>query len=370
MGLPTPQIWHLPVKGRVNVSTAEKAPKPTRAEIAGHFVHLDDGQFHDNGRYWSNLQDVKLTANLVANSDKYDHLVFYAHGGLNSPEASARRIAAMKEIWKANRVYPFHLMYDTGLLEELKDIIIGRRKEADARAGGLKDWLDKLVEKLTRVPGRALWREMKSGAGLPFEDNLAGSQTLAAFIEAFAQTGSAKKIHLVGHSTGMILLSHLLKRLSVLTPESAIESVSLMAPAGTLDLFSSHLQPFLKAPAGSFRIKEMVMYNLVDDLEQDDEVTRAYNKSLLYLVSNAFEEDIPARILGMQNYSKLIERRNISRLKIHYSKGRIPGARVTASESHGGFDNDPLTMNHILRRILRSADESPVSEFTIENLDY
>ncbi len=370
MGLPTPQIWHLPAKGHVNASTAEKTPKPTRAEIAGHFIHLDDGQFHDNGRYWSNLQDVKLTANLVANSSKYDHLLFYAHGGLNSPEASARRIAAMKETWKANRVYPFHLMYDTGLLEELKDIIIGRRKEADARAGGMKDWLDKLVEKLTRVPGRALWREMKSGAGLPFEENLAGSQTLAAFIDAFTQVGSAKKIHLVGHSTGMILLSHLLKRLSVLAPQSSIESVSLMAPAGTLDLFSSHLQPFLKAPAGSFRIKEMAMYNLIDDLEQDDEVTKAYNKSLLYLVSKAFEEDIPARILGMQNYSKLIERRNISRLKIHYSKGRVPGARVSASESHGGFDNDPLTMNHVLKRILRSADESPVSEFTRESLGY
>jgi len=368
MGLPTPQIWHLPVKGRANANTAEKTSKPARAEIAGHFVHLDDGQFHYNGRYWSDLPDVKLTASLVADSDKYDHLLFYAHGGLNSPATSARRIAAMKETWKANRVYPFHLMYDTGLLEELKDVIIGRRKEADARAGGLKDWLDRIVEKLTRVPGRALWREMKAGAGLPFEGDLAGSQTLAAFIDAFKQAGSAKKIHLVGHSTGMILLSHLLKRLSILTPQASIDSVSLMAPAGTLDLFSTHMQPFLKAPTGSFRIEKMAMYNLTDDLEQDDEVTKAYNKSLLYLLSNAFEEKIPERILGMQNYSRLIERRNISRLNIYYSQGRDPGARVTASESHGGFDNDPLTMNHILKRILSSAGQSPTSKFTTENL--
>lgn len=370
MGLPTPQIWHLPARGSDSANTAEKKPKPTRAEIAGHFVHLDDGHFHDNGRYWSDLQDVKLTADLVAGSDKYDHLLFYAHGGLNSPAASARRIAAMKETWKANRIYPIHLMYDTGLLEELKDVIIGRRKEADDRAGGLTDWLDRIVEKLTRIPGRALWREMKAGAELPFQEDRAGSQTLAAFMDALAQAGTAKKIHLAGHSTGMILLSYLLARLSVLAPQKSIESVSLMAPAGTLDLFGTHLQPLLKAPAGSFRIKEMAMYNLVDDLEQDDEVTKAYNKSLLYLVSRAFEEDIPERILGMQNYSKLIERRNIARLKIHYSKGRVPGARITTSESHGGFDNDPLTMNHILKRILRSAEESPTSEFTRENLDY
>jgi hypothetical protein len=132
-------------------------------------------------------------------------------------------------------------------------------------------------------------------------------------------------------------------------------------------LFTSHMQPFLKAPSGSFRIAEMTMYNLTDYLEQDDEVTKAYNKSLLYLVSNAFEEDIPERILGMQNYSKLIERRNIPRLTVHYSKGEVPGARVTASETHGGFDNDPLTMNHVLKRILK---KKPDKEFTKESLEY
>jgi hypothetical protein len=84
-----------------------------------------------------------MTAQWLAQSDKYDHLLFYAHGGLNSPEASARRIAAMKETFKANRIYPYHLMYDTGMLEELKDVLIGRRKEADARAAGLTDWIDR-----------------------------------------------------------------------------------------------------------------------------------------------------------------------------------------------------------------------------------
>jgi len=367
MGIPTPQIWHLPARGGVNATAIEKTPTPTRAEIAGHFIHIDDGLFHDNGRYWSNLDDVKLTARLLAESDDYQHLLFYAHGGLNNPEASARRISAMKETFKENGIYPYHLMYDTGILEELKDVIIGRRKEADERAGGLTDWLDKLIEKLARVPGRALWREMKAGASLPFDEGMAGSQTLAAFIDALAQSGKPKKIHLVGHSTGMILLSWLLGRMAALTPQTSIASVSLMAPAGTLDLFSSGMQPYLKAPVGSFRIAEMALYNLNDELERDDKVTAAYNKSLLYLVSRAFEEDLPARILGMEKYSKLIERRNLSRLSVHYSKGNVPGARVTASESHGGFDNDPLTMNHILRRVLK---KKPVREFTKDSLAY
>ena len=99
-------------------------------------------------------------------------------------------------------------------------------------------------------------------------------------------------------------------------------------------------------------------------------MTGAYNKSLLYLVSRAFEDEIPARILGMEDGSRLVERRRLSRLAVHYSKGAVPGVKVTASETHGGFDNDPLTMNHILRRVLRSAGQSPVLEFTKHNLDY
>jgi len=367
LALPTPQIWHLPPR-TPTYSTAEMAPNPGRAEIAGHFVHIDDGQFHDNGRYWSNLEDVKLTADWVAKSSKYDHLLFYAHGGLNSPEASARRIAAMKETFKDNGIYPYHLMYDTGILEELKDVIVGRRKEADARAAGFTDWIDKIVEKLTRVPGRALWREMKAGATLPFVTDNAGAQVLEAFIEAFAAAGGAnKKIHLVGHSTGMILLSHLLQSLSNLLPQFPVSTVSLMAPAGSVDLFTDQMQPFLKAPHPEFRIQEMTIYNLTDKLEQDDEVTKAYNKSLLYLVSRAFEEEIPEKILGMQKYSETVGRRKLPRLTIHYSEGDVPGARVTASESHGGFDNDVLTMNHILRRVCGS---SPAQPFTRESLTY
>ncbi|MEJ8566090.1 C1 family peptidase [Elongatibacter sediminis] len=371
MALPTPQIWHLPPRRRSHVATAEKNARPARAEIAGHFVHIDDGEFHENGRYWSNLEDVRLTARLVAESDKYDHLLFYAHGGLNRPAASARRIAAMKETFKKNRIYPYHLMYDTGLLEELKDVIIGRRNEAEERAGGFSDWIDRLVEKLTRVPGRALWREMKAGARSPFDADRAGSMTLRAFVDALTDNARPLKIHIAGHSTGMILMAWLLQRLAELAPQRSVDTASLLAPAGTVDLFTGQVQPFLKAPYPEFRISEMTIYNLTDELEQDDEVTRAYNKSLLYLVSNAFEEPVPrAPILGMENFSKTVGRRKLPRLTIHYSKGDVPGARVSASESHGGFDNDPLTMNHVLRRILRSANQTPVQEFTRESLDY
>jgi hypothetical protein len=93
-------------------------------------------------------------------------------------------------------------------------------------------------------------------------------------------------------------------------------------------------------------------------------VTPAYRKSLLYHVSNAFErpdkadfksqgkrEDIrsgepfaPKPILGMQKYSQATE--NTPRLTIRYAAGN---SLITRSTTHGGFDNDPFTMNDILK---------------------
>ena len=67
-------------------------------------------EFHDNGRYWSNQADVTATAKHLAASRKYKHLLFYAHGGLNSTKDSARRDKSnVKEVFKANGIYPYPL---------------------------------------------------------------------------------------------------------------------------------------------------------------------------------------------------------------------------------------------------------------------
>lgn len=370
LALPTPQIWHLPVTGSSDAGRgpAELRRSPARAEIAGHFVHIDDGEFHDNGRYWSNLADVEATAKLVADSNKYQHLLFYAHGGLNSPRDSARRIAAMKETFKKNGVYPFHFMYDTGIMEEVKDVVTGQRGPAQERAGGLFDWTDRLIEWGARVPGRALWREMKGGARAPFEPDGAGTQVLRAFLEALAKAGGeAMRIHLVGHSTGGILLAHWLRALERLAPAQRVASCSLLAPAATLKLFHSHYRPHLLSDPPACGIDRMAVYNLNDELERDDQVAAIYRKSLLYLVSNAFEEQKEAPLLGMEVFSLELEQQGLARLSFHYSAGPGSPQSGTVSETHGGFDNDPLTMNHLLQHMI---GRPPDPEFTRDSLKY
>jgi pimeloyl-ACP methyl ester carboxylesterase len=373
LALSTPKLYsrrNAPGGASVGQELASSSRDPRRDEIAGHFVHIDDGRFQETGKYWSNLTDVKQTAALVAKSDQYQHLLIYAHGGLNSARDSATRIAAMRDTFKANGIYPFHFMYDTGLLEELKDVIIGKRSVAEERAGGISDWTDLIIERATRRPGRALWREMKRDAARAFAERTSpGTQALAAFLTAFADDKAVpKKIHLVGHSTGGILHAHLLEALAIQKTKLRFASVSLLAPAATVGLFRSAYLPCLGP--GSFGVDAMHVYNLTDEVEQDDNVGTVYRKSLLYLVSRAFEEKIdPAEsLLGMQRYSGDLEKLRPDRLFFHYSDGRTtPGVR-TASTSHGGFDNDPATMNDVVKTVLgKSSIPQP---FTKESLLY
>ena len=372
LAVSTPDVWHLTptlADGRgAERGIFKRSPK--RAEIVGHFVHIDDGRFDDNGKYWANLATVKQTAELLATRPDYDHLLLYAHGGLNSIKDSARRIVAMKEVFKKNGIYPFHFMYDTGLLEELKDIVISKKRRVEEKAGGFTDYTDKLVEDAVRPAGRALWREIKGGARKPFEDGGAGLETVTAFLEAFAEPGAhLKKVHVVGHSTGAILLASLLRALAQFPNAPRVHTCSLLAPACRHVDFNDVYRPLLRERDGKkVGIGRMAIFNLDKALELDDTVTPLYRKSLLYLVSNACEEVRGERILGMQIFRRFLG--NVPAppvFRIDESDGADAGSARTASRTHGGFDNDVRTMNSVLRSVLGGA---PVRPFTKHDLEY
>ena len=87
----------------------------------------------------------------------------------------------------------------------------------------------------------------------------------------------------------------------------------------------------------------------------------------MYLVSRAFEENPrPARILGMADHNRNLGAR-LPNLAIHVSAGEVAGRKPTKSRTHGDFDNDPATMNRVLRRII---NKSPATPFTRKSLTY
>ena len=358
LAVPTPDAFDLTLgtqaRGGGAQAAGRKRPRPRRGDIAGHYIHVDDGELVEDGRYWTNLDSIDQTARLIANDrrEKYDHLLFYAHGGLNGSDASARRIAAMKDVFKRNRIYPIHFMWETGFGEELTDIFLNQFRRDEERVASIRDVLDWTIEKGARPIGLRLWREMKRDAGRPFEQKTGGWEAVSKLLQANAQTSRPLKVHLVGHSAGSILLGELIKVWRRIGGRNTdIDSLSLMAPACTTDFYN---QTYRKALEGNSRRKPLIrklwQYNLVDSREKDDTVG-PYGKSLLYLVSNAFEEYKGVPILGMETGmdvltgSKALPRRH----KVWYA-GRDD--TKTDSKVHGGFDNDRKTMNDVLSNVL------------------
>ncbi|MEM7403765.1 MAG: C1 family peptidase [Pseudomonadota bacterium] len=375
LGVPTPQIFGQAAHGKRPPAEAEFFKRsPKRHQISGHFAHFDDGRFVTNGKYWTNLDDIRRTAKHIASKqDWYRHVMIFAHGGLNSSADSARRINALKEGFMRNRVYPFHLMYDTGLAEELKDALVRSSDKADEQASGFFDWVvenvteatDSAIESLIRAPGTAIWEEMKRGGRTPFQTEAVAGQPdglKAMKVLASALEGSGIGLHLVAHSAGSVLMGHLLKALDTLKRRDLVDSCTLFAPACTLDFFDEHYRPRLAANAARTRIPTLDIYNLTNKLERDDSVAGIYRKSLLYLVSNAFERGKERPLLGMQKFTKKLELPH--NVGIVYSNGK---GEATRSETHGGFDNDAPTLNSTLARILRHAPEEPFKDNEVED---
>ena len=136
-----------------------------------------------------------------------------------------------------------------------------------------------------------------------------------------------------------------------------------MAPACSIYFYREHYEPRLLAEKNSttkVKLPALSIFNLTEQLEQDDNVALVYRKSLLYLVSRALERETDMPLLGMQRYAKKLAKR--PGLSIHYSDGK---KGVTTSTSHGGFDNDVKTMNTIMTQILK---KNPTQPFTIDEM--
>ena len=359
LAVPTPEAFDFTVAstftpesensfGHLNIST------PRESEITGHIIHLDDGKLKGSGKYPTPIQKIKETAKFISNDEasskhSYRHLVFYAHGGLNSATDSANRVRKMKKVFKRNGIYPVHFMWETAFFENLGDVISSSNDKASARVGGFSDGWDRMFEFFARGLGKVIWKEMKSDAEISFMSKAGGSEALKILLDANLKRNDPLKIHLIGHSAGSILIAHLLNALDLMElPESfSIETCSLMAPACTLDLFNAHYTPRIGAANMASGIKKLYQYNLTDEREQDDRIKVFYFKSLLYLVSNAFEDRKEMPLLGMEKFLD-----GLPKSQDHIIKYAGRDTAFTDSKTHGGFDSDALTMNDILKNIL------------------
>ena len=282
--------------------------------------------------------------------------MLYAHGGLNNEKASAARIGGFMPYFLKNNIYPLHFMWETGLLETfismVKNAFLHKRfgNLWDQCRERLLDLADEGIELATRLPGNAVWSQMKENARCA---SMAGGglHYLAGKIAA-CKPGDKPELHMVGHSAGSILLTHLIPRINSLGLK--VKTLTFYAPACTTELFIKNV---LQHTGPKRCIQRLTIFNLNDKTEQDDNVATVYNKSLLYLVSNAFEQSRNRPLLGLakdldgnkQIAGTLKKTKRIP--TVIYTSYKPDIRLVSASTTHGDFDNDEDTLNSTLRII-------------------
>lgn len=350
----------------------------TRQAIQSHLINLgNDGLLSTSGAYQTQEPDIKaiFDEHIPETTKQWAgpcRIVLYALGGLNDEKASAVRIASMKPFFIENNIYPIHFMWETGLLDAITNMVkdVFRQKRFGGVWESVRDKFlelkDEGIELAARSLGRPIWSEMKENGRLASErarehtcGKQGGADLLAQALSVYRDQGNRLDLHLVGHSAGSILLAHLLPALEAWNLK--VETMTLFAPACTTELCVQYILPSLHR---SSHLKRLTIFNLKDEVEQDDHVVHVYNKSLLYLVSEAFEKKRKTPLLGMESYlTKDDEILNVIGKPVLKSKSVVirstGGANVklrSSSTSHGGFDNDPDTLNSMLR-IIRGSNQ-------------
>ena len=352
-----------------------------REVFARHVVNLRNGKLSTSGTFSSSPEQVAKIFNefipeyATKQKGQRARVLFFAHGGLTEEEEGLLAVLRRRRFFEMNGIYPVYFVWETGLKETIQDIVgaaLPKRGERGAPT-------DMAIEKLARNGGKQVWSQMKKSAQKAADAD--GGSRLVAELAAklWKSTRGTIEFHALGHSAGAIFHAFFLPLLVAQKPAGVpavdVRSLHLLAPASTTDLFKKRLQPLI----GSGQpITRLTIYTMTDELEQDDSSIRAYGKSLLYLVTNAFEDAVPTPLLGLQKSLKqdlalirffgLAGTEKVADIVFSTTADGAPLNARSQSIRHGGFDNDIETMTSVVRRVLDVGDATPVVDYFEESV--
>lgn len=341
------------------VQLAAEASLRTR-EISPFVIDMENnGKLSNTGDFRTQESDITalVTHHLskaraawgLGRNDPVD-IAIYAHGGLTSEDDAGATAAKWIPALYEQQIFPIFLMWETDLWSTLKgrlqDAVKGEPRPTGGFFDSAKSWWNERLEKLLAAPGTAIWNEMKQNADAISNSADSGGMKLyrACQQSAYFADLSKVRLHLVGHSAGSILHSHVVQRLG--EQGWTFESVNFMAPAVRVDLFEKTVVPAIK----SGKVKRFNQFHLSDDMEQRDPTCKpilGYSRSLLYLVSQALEQGQVTPILGLE---KDFNDRIASKKFPNVFAWAAPG-KESKSTTHGGFDDDQVTMKSVIALI-------------------
>jgi hypothetical protein len=369
-------------------AAAQKSEAYSFSDLRPHVISLgNNGELNHGGDFGTSPQEVKAIFEqdfpAITKNWKKKRLLLYAHGGLVDEKCAVQRLAEYRSALLQAEVYPVSFIWHSDawstITNVLSDALQRRKPEGflDAAKDFMLDRLDDALEPLARkLMGRLQWNEMKENARLATESSTGGARLTIGYIKKLAEKYKGDfEIHIIGHSAGSIFHAPLIQ---LLTAEGVIQSgklsgtvglglkvasCTLWAPACTIEIFKqAYLPAILKKDIGRF-----TLFTLTDEAEQNDHCGRIYNKSLLYLVSNAFEDKqrIPGfrdgvPLLGMEKFinadpdlTKLFKSGAAEHVLAPNSLTSDSRSYSTCND-HGGFDDDKATVAASLGRMLNS----------------
>ncbi len=313
-----------------------------------YVVNLSRGAFSDDGIMQTTAQDVdaifdRYLPQFIQERTGPVPVVLWAHGGIVSERAGLRIAANQVPWWVRNGVYPIHFVWETGFTETLRDLVsLWARQQLGGR--------------------RAPWRSVKRSA-LAASEPGGGAYYVAQRLADFCRRHPGRiSVHAAGHSAGAIFHSRFVPAAGALGVP-AFGSLQLLAPALRVDDFEATLLPMVDSGC----IDQLVVYAMNADAERNDTCFSVYPRSLLYLVSEVFEQPADTPLLGLErsirDSRELLSAFGIDpacagRAEVVWSPTfpDAPVGRRSAAVSHGGFDNDVETMTSVASRVLGRPD--------------
>ena len=369
-----------PPASRADAASAEPAPNlSSNASLSAQQINPyilnvgNNGRLSDSGQFATRPEDLHdLLAFYLPNAvsqwglgaNQPIDVAIYAHGGLTDEKSAAETARWWVPALFNHRIFPIFLMWETGFWDIIKDVISDafQRQSAGGAAGAfwdkignaMQDWWNERLENLASKPGTLEWDEMKENGEHATTNKKDGGLALLHRELLKSEHEAIRKrlrFHLIGHSAGSIVHSHL--GAALVEAGLTLDGIYFLAPACRVELFKAKLLPLFK----SGKIASYTQFHMTDEVERRDNCGTIYRQSLLYLVSNAFEHQRATPILGMEKFAKpVLDAKPASAAVwdfIAAPTSPVDPARRSNSTSHGGFDNDADTRMAVLTRIAR-----------------
>lgn len=361
-------------------------------ELHPHVVTIaNDGSLNTEGTYATSEVEVaeifRPNNGDIARLTKdwpQKRLLVFAPGGLVNMDTFLQRVSEYRSAFLDAQVYPLMIGWNmdfwTVISGVLQEAFRSRRPDGtmSSKLDFMLDRLDDTIEPLVRsMMGKAQWDDVKKKAYLATIYSQGGGRRILKHLAGWFKRTPNAEVHLVGHSAGSLFLAPLVKLLTTagIIPEGIMRGISgygipvttctLWAPAIRVDDFKLTYLPAIQSGG----IKHFALYTLFDQYEQDDNVAKIYNKSLLYLISNALEGQRGQPLIGLEKLA--LADAEIKQLFdahlgewVHAPNNISKDSRwASTAGHHGDFDDDVPTLRSTMARILQRGEELPTFDF-------